>query len=116
MRLIFCRILALFQLMTLTLCAQDFQILTVFNQADEPATVAGPTAGYLEISPGANKTVMVSGGAYHLLIRYCSGKGHCRYSKADPFTITQTFHFCKQNHGDSAFGKRKPQRTKQLGI
>jgi hypothetical protein len=72
--------------------AQNTPTLTVINQASDSASVrvVGPTAGYLQVASGMSHTVAVSGGTYHLKVRYCDSRGHCHYSKTDSFTVTQT--------------------------
>ena len=81
---------ALLGLATTAVIAQDVPTLTVVNQAGESASVhvIGPTSGYIDVT--SSRTVNVSGGVYYLKVRYCSSAGNCRYSKTDPFTVTQT--------------------------
>jgi hypothetical protein len=72
--------------------AQDFPTLTVNNQAGSPASVrvVGPTSGYLDVPASSSRTINVSGGAYHLKVRYCDGRGGCSYSETDTFVVIQT--------------------------
>jgi hypothetical protein len=83
--------LALFLAVGTAVFAQE-PTLTVINQASDSASVrvVGPTSGFIEIPPGTRQTVAVSGGVYQLKVRYCDGRGHCRFSKTDMFTVTQT--------------------------
>ena len=92
MKLLVYGFFVLFQLAGVASHARDYPTLTVFNQASESAAVriVGPTSRYLELAPGASQTAGVSGGVYHLLVRYCDRGGGCRYSKSDPFAVTQT--------------------------
>lgn len=92
MRPLLCIMILLFHLSTSTSQAQESPTITVANQAGDTATVrvVGPTTGVLQLTPGTSQTVGVSGGTYHLMIRYCNSGGHCNYSKTDFFTVTQT--------------------------
>lgn len=80
-------------LVALSALAQTSPTLTIVNQAGDPATVhiVGPSAGYIDVSSGATKTVSISGGTYRLKIRYCNGGRHCRYSETDSFNVVQTY-------------------------
>jgi hypothetical protein len=71
---------------------QDGPTLTVINGSTQTAIVkvVGPNSGQMDLTPGARRTVGVSGGTYVLRIRYCDRASHCRYAKLDPFTVTQT--------------------------
>ena len=65
--------------------------ITFINKSGAPALVklVGPSRQTVEVVNGDSETVNVSGGSYHILVRYGSA-GKYRYSKGDPFTVRET--------------------------
>lgn len=65
--------------------------ITFINKSGVPALVklVGPTRHTVEVGNGNSQTVKVAGGEYHMLVRYGT-EGKYRYSKGDPFTVTET--------------------------
>ncbi|MEP7338404.1 MAG: hypothetical protein ABI977_11770 [Acidobacteriota bacterium] len=65
--------------------------ITLINKSGVPALVklVGPTKHTIEVGNDNSQTVQVAGGEYHILVRYGS-EGKYRYSKGDPFTVTET--------------------------
>src|SRR5256885_307952 len=72
-------------------CSADKSTITFINKSGVPALVklVGPTRHTVEVGDGNSQTVHVAGGEYHLLVRY-GRAGEYRYSKGDPFTVTET--------------------------
>ncbi|MBI5902570.1 MAG: hypothetical protein HZB84_03675 [Deltaproteobacteria bacterium] len=66
--------------------------ITFENQSGEPGLVKliGPTALSVEVPVGGSRTVNAAAGEYHILVRYGNDPKAYRYSKGDPFTVTQT--------------------------
>ncbi len=65
--------------------------ITFINKSGEPALVklVGPSRQTVDVANGGSETVNVSGGSYHILVRYGS-PGKYRYSKGDPFDVRET--------------------------
>jgi len=71
--------------------ATDKSTITFINKSGVPALVklVGPTKHTVEVGNGDSQTVRVAGGEYHMLVRYGT-EGKYRYSKGDPFNVTET--------------------------
>ncbi|NOT59253.1 MAG: hypothetical protein HOP19_03400 [Acidobacteria bacterium] len=65
--------------------------ITFINKSGAPALVklVGPSRQTVAVATGDSETVNVSGGSYHILVRYGSA-GKYRYSKGDPFTVRES--------------------------
>ena len=66
--------------------------ITFDNQSGDLALVKliGPSGRRAEVPTGQKRTVKVVGGQYHIVTRYGTSPDSYRYSKGDPFTVTQT--------------------------
>ena len=66
--------------------------VTFDNQSGEPALVKliGPIGQTVEVPTGKNRKVNVDADEYYILVRYGSKPDQYRYSKGNPFTVTQT--------------------------
>ena len=72
--------------------AQGRATITFDNKSGEPALVkvVGPTRHRVQVPNRATRTVRVTGGSYHILVRYGSKPENYRYTRGDRFNVTQT--------------------------
>jgi hypothetical protein len=67
--------------------------ITFDNQSGDAALVKliGPTPRTVPVANQQRRTVTVTGGRYYILVRYGPDReGNYRYTKGDPFDVTQT--------------------------
>lgn len=66
--------------------------ITFDNKSGEPALVKviGPTGQIVEVPNKQSRSVNAAAGEYYILVRYGSNPEKYKYSKGDPFTVTQT--------------------------
>jgi hypothetical protein len=78
---------------TLSYGARPRAEITFDNQSGDAALVklVGPTPRTVPVPNQQKRTVTVTGGSYYILVRYGPDReGNYRYTKGDPFNVTQT--------------------------
>ena len=81
--------------LSFVLCASgqgsESPTITFINQSGENCLVklVGPTAAFVNVPTGTQRSIAVRGGNYDILTRYGEA-GHFRYTRGDPFDVTET--------------------------